>query len=174
MKVTAQLVDNVAARRGIRRSAADIVRRKAGDAGSEMVKSANRKMNAQFDTNRPGSRRRHPGSTRASSALGYTVDGVDFPITLRYRVSGGDTVVARLIFMNYGTRAHQITPSGAWGNRGASSVPPRPHTRNVPPRLAWFEDGQWKAYPLVNHPGQGGTNFLEEARDEAVARYLTS
>ena len=165
MKVQAKLVNDVSAKRFISRRASEIVRRKANRAGDEMVKLANREMKSRFDLNRPGSRRRSPGSTRAAKALQPTVTGIEFPITLGYRVVGGDEVVARIIFMNFGTRAHEIRPSGKWPNR---------RSLGPPERLTWLQDAKWTTLPSTFHPGQGPTGFLERARDQAVTQYLTS
>ena len=175
MKATARLVNGSAASTYISRQAADIVRRKARLAGSEMVRLANADMASRFDLNRPGGRRRYPNSRRAATALLYRVDGTSFPITLSYRVVGGDDVVARITFMNFGTSPHTIPLSGAWQNPWAPGT--KTARAGPPSRLAWFENGEW-VFPAsksaVPHPGQGPTGFLERARDEAVARYLTS
>ena len=151
------------------REAARIARAKAEAFGDDMVDRANSKMGKLYDLSRPDSRRRYPGSMRASSALKPDITGDALPITVVYGVSGGDNVLGRLIFMNFGTGGHEIVPSGAWGGRGSTPIPPRGFTRRVPPRLAWFEGGEWHFQPRVDHPGQDGTGFLEAARDEAVA-----
>uniref|UniRef100_UPI003569B578 hypothetical protein n=1 Tax=Gemmatimonas sp. TaxID=1962908 RepID=UPI003569B578 len=142
MKATAQLVNGAEAKRFISRQASEIVRRKAVRASDEMVKLANKEMKSLFDLNRPGSRRRSPGSTRAAKALQPTIKGREFPLTVGYRVVGGDDVVARIIFMNFGTRAHEIRPSGKWPNRKALGPPQR---------LAWLQDGKWTKVPSTFH-----------------------
>lgn len=124
-----------------------------------MVQSANKKMAANFDMNRSGERRRHPGTRRAKNALDYQIVGSELPLELRYRVNGGDLVRDRIIMLNWGTRGHEIVPSG---NAGGSGV-----------ILAWPEDGVMVKTKRVWHPGsRKAVGFLEEALVEAAQRVL--
>jgi hypothetical protein len=118
-----------------------------------MVNRANTKMAANFNLDRPSDRRRYPGTRRAKGALDFQIDGTDFPIIIRYRVLGGDAVRDRIIFMNWGTSPHDITPNGNAGGNGRI--------------LAWQENGEWAYSAGHEHPGQSPVNFLEEAMREA-------
>ena len=143
-----------------RRQIDAIARRKANEAGREMVRVANDRMASDFNLDRPHDRRRHPGSGRAKNALDYQVDKTTTPITIRFRVKGGDDVLARIIFMNYGTVDHDIWPSGKW-----------PLSRSALPEfLVWpSKDGsKLVKMPAVWHPGQDGKDFLQDGRDVAV------
>lgn len=171
MRVQVRVASPGTAKRIAQRRLADESRHVMEDMGREMVKIANQKMAQLFDLNRPSTRRRHPGTVRAKNALDYQVDGSGpggFGV-LRYRVRGGDDVVGRIIFMNWGTGEHEISPSGAWEGRGLTPFPPRARPRGGT-KLGWF-DGEWTVINgSVIHPGQRATHFLEEAAEEAVAK----
>lgn len=173
VQVRATLANPGAAKRAIDRSLGAIVRHRAEDAGREMVRLANAKMANLFDLNRPGSRRRYPGTTRAANALDYRVEGHELPIRVQYRVLGGEQVRLRILGLNYGTPPHDIRPSGTWSLRGQTPTPVRSRQRQGRPKIAWL-DGEWTVVDDVSHPGTGATHFLEEARDEAAAKYLTN
>ena len=148
-------------------------RMKLIDASIHMKDKAEEKMAKLFDLNRPAIRRRHPGSGRAKGSIGTTVEGSTFPFVLQYRITGGDLVVKRVAGLNFGTGApREIVPNGNWSFRGSTPVEPKKFSRNVPPHLAWKEGGKWEIHDKVWHPGTDATNFLEEARDEAAAKFL--
>ena len=141
-----------------------------------MVEDATKLMQGDFNLERPYERRRYPGSRRATTALDFQIqeDG-DGAFTLGFRVLGGEEVLKRIIFMNWGTREHEIKPSGAWeltGVRGGISV--RLGDRSGATgwqggRLAWVdENGAVVIRGSVWHPGQKSTGFLQDARDLAV------
>jgi hypothetical protein len=153
VQLRADIANTGAFQRVVRERMALATRARLQGIGRDMVNRANSKMAANFDLNRPADRRRHPGSRRAKGALDFQIDGSDFPITIQYRVLGGDTVRDRIIFMNWGTSRHDITPSGAAGGNG-----------NV---LAWQDGDGWVYADAVDHPGQRAVNFLEEAMQEA-------
>lgn len=172
MRIEARVAVSGSAKRIMQRKASDHARHLAEDVGREMVKIANKKMAEQFNLNRPAGRRRYPGSVRASNALDYQVDGSELPISVRYRVRGGDEVVGRIIYMNYGTRGHDIPATGAWGGKGTTAIPSTTRKRISGGKLAWFEDGYWTVQDSpVGHPGQNATFFLQEAAEEALAKF---
>jgi hypothetical protein len=159
----------------VKRKLAAPLRRELGAVGRQMTKDAVGLMEGDYDLERPYERRRYPGSRRAKSALDFQIqeDG-DGEFTLGFRVLGGEDVLKRIIFMNWGTRPHQIWPSGNWeltGIRGGITVRSgaRPTGGAGSGRLAWTdENGQVVIRGHVDHPGQSGTGFLQDARDLAV------
>jgi hypothetical protein len=158
-RVEARLASPGSAQRILQRKLSDRVRRDLNDVGRTAVKLANDKMDQRFDMNRPGDRRRHPGSRRAKGALSYQIDGSELPFTVRYRVLGGDEVVRRIAGLNWGTPYHEITPSGNAGGNGLI--------------LAWDDGIGWVQAKRVGHPGsRKGVGFLEEAMTEAFQRVL--
>lgn len=151
------------------------LRREMGVAGRKMVSDANKLMEKDFDLDRVYERRRFPGSRRAKKALDFQIsEDADGSLTLGFRVVGGEEVLKRIIFMNWGTRAHEIRPSGAWeltGVRGGIEVRfgARPRGGAGTGRLAWLDaSGNVVIKGSVNHPGQLGKGFLQDARDLAV------
>lgn len=122
--------------------------------GRDAVNRANNKMAQRFDLNRPANRRRHPGSPRTANALDFQIDGSEFPVTIKYRVLGGDVVRNRIIMLNWGTSPHEIVANGNAGGNGRV--------------LAWQDDDGWVHTNRVQHPGsRRGVGFLEEAMREA-------
>lgn len=178
-KVTATATVNPNAIKAAVEKAADpAVRAGVMRAGEEMVKIANNLMAGDFNLNRPFERRRYPGSRRAATALDFAVSGTNGNYQLEFRVLGGEDVVKRIIFMNYGTSPHMIYPSGAWSLKGQQVYSRLTRGSNVTrsgfnqPLLAWVDEdsGESVVTTEVDHPGQAGTGFLEEARDAIVAR----
>jgi hypothetical protein len=172
-------IDAGAVRNSAIRAAGPIVRRELERTGEEMVKDANRSMETRFDLNRPYERRRHPGSRRAKDALDFEITGGGERFVLGFRVLGGDDVFSRILWLNFGTSPHEIRPSGRWQLRGARlAVRGNPTRRQA---AAGGGSGGWLYFPVpeggpykratrVQHPGQRGTGFLEEARDRAARR----
>jgi hypothetical protein len=174
VRVSVTVASAGSVKRIITRQLDTISRRKMTDMGAEMVKQAKSQIRSEFDNSRAGARRRSPGTTHAVDALDWQLDSSTLPMTLRYRVKGGDAVVARIIFMNYGTSPHQIRPSTNWGGKGLGGPVPALEraARHSQSSLAWFEDGYWHVTEEVDHPGQDGVHFLEAARDAAVPKIL--
>ena len=160
-------------RRAVRAASADI-RQRLERTGPEMVRLATEKMEATFNLDRPVNRRRHPGSRRARNALDFQIDGTSLPMTLRYRVLGGEDVLRRILILNFGSRAHRIRPSGTWSGLGANLFGGPVGGAGNPRLLAWQQDGQWIFAAEVYHPGTQGAGFLEDALAEAVQRNLLS
>lgn len=154
VRLRADIADSGALQRVVRERMARATRVKMREIGRDMVRRANTKMEQRFDLNRPASRRRHPGTTRARNALDFQIDGSEFPIVIKYRVLGGNLVRDRIVMLNWGTSGHDIVPNGNAGGNG-----------NV---LAWEEGGQWVYSKGHWHPGSHrGDGFLEEAMREA-------
>ena len=111
---------------------------------------------------------------RAATALDYRVTGSSLPLEVSYRVLGGDDVLKRIIFMNFGTSAHEIRPSGTWsltGRRGGLNVRFGGGERvATQPVLAWTDRRGQVVTPEVYHPGQRGTGFLERGMQAAKDR----
>lgn len=159
----------------VKRKLAPPLRRELTAAGRKMAEDATGLMTGDYDLERPYERRRFPGSRRAKTALDFQItEDADGSLTLGFRVLGGEEVLKRIIFMNWGTRAHTIRPSGAWeltGVRGGISVRlgDRSGGSGSYGRLAWIdESGDVVIRGEVQHPGQTGTGFLQDARDLAV------
>lgn len=164
MNITPSIADTGTGKRLANRAMTGPVRYKANEVGREMVRLANKKMAGEFDLNRPGGRRRYPSTRRARNALDYQVDARGEEVEVRYRVLGGEQVKLRILGLNYGIPSHEIVPSGAWElSRSA-----------LPEFLVWpHRDGGIVKAKRVQHPGQRRKPmFLEEARDEAVARIV--
>ena len=158
-RIEATLADAGSAKRVLQRKMGEVTKRKLNDTGYDMVKTANQKMAANFDLNRPGNRRRHEGSRRTRGALDFQIVGNELPMALRYRILGGDVVRQRIIMLNWGTVGHEIVPSGTAGGSGVI--------------LAWPEDGVLVKTKRVWHPGsRKGVGFLEDAMSEAIQRTL--
>ena len=141
------------------------VQEKAEEVGRRMVQIANAKMASQFNLGRPASRRRSPGSRRAATALDYRVEGAPSPdgidVTTLFRVLGGEEVRLRILGMNNGVQAHNIWASGNAGGGGRFLAFPG-RTAAGGADIVRKDSVYWK-------PTKGATNFLEDARDEAVA-----
>jgi hypothetical protein len=167
MKITGAVSNGNTLQFAAKRAAAPPVRRRM-----EQVGNANSLMAADFDLARPNERRRHPGSRRAATALDYAVTGNVDRLELGFRVLGGDVVFRRILGMNFGTPAHRIYPSGAWGLSGVGEwnrmIGSGRVTRTRQPMLAWTEEGTSVVVPEADHPGTSGSGFLEEARDVAA------
>jgi hypothetical protein len=179
------IVNAASAKQSIGKQLDVITRQKSEMTGKAMVLYAEALMAGQFNLSRDYERRRHPGSRRAANALDHviTTDGNGDP-TVEFRVLGGDDVLMRILIMNYGSVSHDIHPNGNWELGGLN---PKKVSRTASKfntsqtagnRLAYpsKEGGYWKGKPgqYVTHPGTNATNFLEEARNQAVAemRYL--
>ena len=138
------------------------VQRSAEAAGPAMVSQANTKMAGLFNLNRDPDRRRYKGSRRAATSLSYgIVETAPSVFTVSFTVEGGDIALKKIIFMNYGTSFHEITPIN-----GRFLVWPAGSSR----RKSW-DKGRAKK---VNHPGQPGEFFLEEVVDTIAKRIRTS
>jgi hypothetical protein len=160
MRVSSRIADPGSVKRQALKKIDPVVRRKMEDVGYEMTRLANKKMASRFDLGRPARRRRHEGSRRAKGALDYRVTGSELPITVQYRVLGGDDVVARIIFLNWGTSPHFIPANGNAGGNGT--------------HLAWEDGDGWVVIRGgTPHPGsRKGVGFLEEAMAEAIQSKL--
>lgn len=183
MRVQATVVDAGTARSGLSRALARIVGDRLDLIGKDMVQLAEAKMAARYNLNRPYERRRHPGSRRAAGALDYRKDGDTVEQTVAFRVNGGEQVRLRILGLNYGTPAHTIAPSGAWELKGLNPRNiNRARRRGAPDDAGNFTGiafpfgnnpaGYFITEGSVQHPGTAAGGFLQEARDEAVARNL--
>ena len=151
-------------------------RRRAEMIGRDAAKKANDIVRTKYKQ-REYERRRHPGSRRAAGAISYKVsEQRDFPITVSYRVLGGEDVVRRIIILNFGRGPSDIVPSGTWPLRGryGSSRFVRQGSTGIAPRLlAWPSSGSGAPDVFrpsaTSGPSQAG-GFLEEAMKYAVSR----
>ena len=138
------------------------VERSAEAAGPAMVSQANTKMAGLFNLNRDPDRRRYKGSRRAATSLDYEIVEIEPSVfTVAYTVEGGDVALKKIIFMNYGTGAHEIKPIN-----GRFLVWPAGSSR----RKSWDKGRARK----VDHPGQAGQFFLEEVAETIAERIRTS
>lgn len=183
VRLSADLANSGAAKNAISAKVGRIVREEAEEFGRRMVERANELMNQKYDMNRPFNRRRSPGTRRAATALDYRVTGNELPITVEYRVLGGEEVKLRIAGLNYGVPAHTISPSGAWelgGGARRTAAAPSSARRNprflVLGHLAWPEPTAPGGWRVVNgsvywRPGAnaGGGRFLQQAVEEAIA-----
>lgn len=135
----------------LKRASRYYVERSAEAGGREMVRAAKSKIAREFNVNSLEEERRHPGSPEASEALGYEVIEVaPAEFKIQFTIEQSDDVVARIIFMNYGTRPHDIYPNGQF--------------------LVWpgGDGGRDARARVVHHPGQQGRHFLEESAQEVI------
>ena len=135
---------------------------RAYEAGQFMANRANQLMAERFDMNRPYERRRWPDSERASGAIDYFVEQRGDDVVFGYEIYD-DEVFLRILGLNYGISGSFMEPTGNW-----------PLSNGVPKALAWPDDSPkgYRAQTQVNHPGHGGYDFLDEARQEALNEYV--
>ena len=111
---------------------------------------------------RPYERRRWPDSERASGAIDYFVEQRGDDVVFGYEIYD-DEVFLRILGLNYGIGGSFMEPTGNW-----------PLSNGVPKALAWPDDSPkgYRSQTQVNHPGHGGYDFLDEARQEALNEYV--
>jgi hypothetical protein len=127
--------------------------------GRDMVREAEEIVRARYNTTRPASRRRSPGTTRLDNAFTYEVSpGDDFPINIDLVVRGGDAVQAKVASLNWGSTPHRIVARGPDSFLVFPADPLDPFGRKIRARA-------------VRHPGTKGTHFLESARSRALTRF---
>jgi hypothetical protein len=189
IRTEVRLADPGTLRRQINRSVSRVMLEKADALGRRMVENANAGMaNQGFNLSRPPERRRYPGSRRAATALDYYVEGKELPITVGFRILGGEEVFKRILGMNYPIPPHEIWPHGGWDLSGAArrtGASPKVTKLNarylIGDKLAWpdpnYKNG-WRVFPSGQsvwwYPGRlsGGTYFLQDARDKAIDEIL--
>lgn len=80
----------------------------------------------------------------------------------QYRVIAGGRGARHALFVEAGTKAHEIRP------KRVGTVSSRRSSGRVMPRLLCFQiAGRWIRTPLVRHPGTKATLFMLDARNRA-------
>lgn len=158
------------ARQSVKIQGDKIAAQKAHRVGEDMAREATLLMDQDYILARPYERRRYPGSRRAATAIDYRVEGSRLPIEVSYRVLGGDTVVMRIIILNWGRKGgYAIRPSGNWplaGRSGESHFKRFKRGKNKRSLLAW----PGVVTDEVSATAVSGTEFLERGMRIAVDR----